>query len=61
MLYPVLHRLEAAGYIVSNWRIAESGRKRKYYALRAKGRRALAEQRSQWLFMHGVLSKLWGV
>src|SRR6187431_1397655 len=61
MLYPVLHRLEAQGIIGATWRIAESGRKRKYYALKSRGRKALAEQRSQWLFVHGMLTKVWGV
>src|SRR5436190_1253957 len=44
MLYPVLHRLEAQDYIASAWRLADSGRKRKYYALTRLGRKALAEQ-----------------
>ena len=49
MLYPVLHRLEAQGYVQSRWRISESGRRRKYYALKAAGKKALEEQRQQWL------------
>jgi PadR family transcriptional regulator, regulatory protein PadR len=61
MLYPVLHRLEAQGYIQSRWRVAESGRRRKYYALKAAGRKALAEQREQWLVVHLALAKLWGM
>jgi PadR family transcriptional regulator PadR len=61
MLYPVLHRLEAQGLIGSAWRLGDSGRKRKYYALKGQGRQALAEQRAQWLCVHGVLAKLWGV
>ena len=61
MLYPVLHRLEAQDYIGSSWRSAESGRKRKYYVLKAQGRRALREQKEQWLIVHGSLAKLWGV
>src|SRR5580765_7474885 len=60
MLYPVLHRLEAQTYVSSAWRESETGRKRKYYALTRKGRQALAEQKKQWLFVHGMLSKLWG-
>jgi DNA-binding PadR family transcriptional regulator len=60
MLYPVLHRLEEAGYIGSAWRVAESGRNRKYYALKSKGRRALAEQRAQWVFVNDMFTKLWG-
>lgn len=61
MLYPVLHRLEAQGHLRAVWRVAESGRKRKYYAINQRGRQALAEQRAQWLFVHGMLAKLWGV
>jgi PadR family transcriptional regulator PadR len=61
MLYPVLHRLEAQGYIASSWRNAETGRKRKYYALRGQGRTALEDQKEQWLIVHGTLAKLWGV
>ncbi len=60
MLYPVLHRLEAQGYIAARWRIAETGRKRKYYGLKGHGRKALAEQKEQWLAVHGALAKLWG-
>ena len=37
MLYPVLHWLEDQDYVRSEWRDAESGRKRKYYALKATG------------------------
>jgi DNA-binding PadR family transcriptional regulator len=61
MLYPVLHRLEAQGYIESRWRTAETGRQRKYYALKGHGQAALEDQKAQWLAVHGVLAKLWGV
>ena len=43
MLYPVLHWLEDQDYVRSEWRDAESGRKRKYYLLKAPGKRALRE------------------
>jgi DNA-binding PadR family transcriptional regulator len=61
MVYPVLHRLEAQGYIESCWRTADTGRKRKYYALKGHGRQALREQKEQWFVVHGALAKLWGV
>jgi DNA-binding PadR family transcriptional regulator len=61
MLYPVLHRLESQGYIGSCWRTSETGRKRKYYALTGRGHKALADQKEQWLVVHGTLAKLWGV
>ncbi len=59
MLYPVLHRLEAQGLVRSRWQVSEAGRKRKYYALTASGRRALAEQKEQWHVVHAVLARLW--
>ena len=61
MLYPVLHRLEAQGYIEARWRTSEAGRQRKYYALKGHGRQALQAQKAQWLVVHGALAKLWGV
>ena len=38
MLYPVLHRLERLGHVASRWEVADSGRRRKYYALTPSGR-----------------------
>src|ERR1700738_1140052 len=54
-LYPSLHRFEAEGLVRSGWEVSEAGRKRKYYALTASGRRALAEQKEQWHVVHAVL------
>jgi DNA-binding PadR family transcriptional regulator len=60
MLYPVLHRLEAQGYIRARWGESPAGRRRKYYALCGDGRKALREQKEQWLIVQATLSKLWG-
>ena len=60
MLYPVLHRLEAQGAITARWRVAENGRKRRYYALKTIGRRVLAEHRQQWELVNGMLANAWG-
>ena len=59
MLYPVLHWMEKEDLIESEWREAETGRKRKYYSLRKEGRKALQEEREQWLTVHETLTKLW--
>lgn len=61
MLYPVLHRLEAQGWIQSRWGTSDVGRKRKYYALTRAGRRALADQKQQWSLVQQTLANLWGV
>ena len=60
-LYPVLHRLEAEGLIVSNWKNPDASRRRKYYALTPAGNKALAVEKSQWLDVHAVLAQLWGL
>jgi DNA-binding PadR family transcriptional regulator len=59
MLYPVLHWMEEQDLIESDWREAETGRKRKYYRLRKEGRKALQTERQQWLTVHQTLNKLW--
>ena len=60
MLYPVLHRLERLGHIAARWEVAESGRRRKYYRITARGRGQLAEERRQWQAVDATLRSLWG-
>ena len=45
-LYPLLHGLEDAGYLLREERVID-GRVRKYYAITEEGRQALAEARTQ--------------
>ncbi len=59
MLYPVLHWMEKEKLIESEWRAAESGRKRKYYRVRKEGRKALQHEKEQWTAVHATLTKLW--
>jgi len=47
-LYPCLHRLEGGGLIASEWRTAENGRRRKYYAITRKGAALLREKVEEW-------------
>ena len=60
MLYPVLHRLEEAGFVASRWEIAETGRRRKYYRLTDPGMAELERVREQWLVVHRALERLAG-
>ncbi len=60
MLYPVLHRLEDEKLIKSVWVQIENGRKRKYYKLLTKGRKAIKQQKKEWLQVDAVLAQLWG-
>jgi transcriptional regulator len=57
-VYPVLHRLEHAGLLDGRWVTAESGRRRRVYALTRRGERALAEQRALWEQFSDAIGRL---
>ena len=46
-MYPLLHRLEGEKLIRSRWDDS-TGRRRKWYALTAAGRKRLTKQANQW-------------
>src|SRR5437868_2469568 len=47
-LYPNLHKLQADGLIAGQWEEKETGRKRRYYHITAKGRSALLDKVKSW-------------
>ncbi|WP_265522606.1 PadR family transcriptional regulator [Oerskovia flava] len=47
-LYPLLKRLEEAGWVVTEWRAGDGGPGRKYYALTAAGEVELARSAALW-------------
>lgn len=47
-LYPALYRLEAQGWIDSEWGESENKRKAKFYTLTAAGRRRLNVETAKW-------------
>lgn len=47
-LYPALYRMEAKGWISSEWAQSENNRRAKYYRLTAVGRKRLAEEKKSW-------------
>jgi PadR family transcriptional regulator PadR len=59
-VYPVLHRLEEGGLLSSRWTTAESGRRRRVYALTKRGERALGEQRVVWQQFSAAIAGLLG-
>ena len=59
MLYPFLHWMEKEGLIESEWKKAETGRRRKYYRISRKGGKELKLEREQWLSVHDTLTRLW--
>lgn len=47
-LYPILHTLEAEGWLDSSWS-QHDGRKRKYYRITERGREQLHEKTKEWV------------
>jgi PadR family transcriptional regulator len=59
MLYPLLHRLRRLGYVTTEWRTSQEGRRRQYYVMTDDGRDALADQRRQWATVTRALNDVW--
>ena len=59
MLYPLLHRLHRLGYVTTEWRTPDGGRRRRYYRITEDGRKALAEHKKQWEVITLTLSSVW--
>jgi PadR family transcriptional regulator PadR len=47
-LYPALHRLEKSGLVQGQWKEAESGVPRRYYAMTPQGQQVLSERLDEW-------------
>lgn len=58
-VYPALYRLERQGLLESEWASA-AGRKRRVYRLTERGRRELAQKRSEWSRFAGVVQAVVG-
>jgi len=48
VLYPALHKLERDGLLKSHWAVNDTGRRAKFYALTARGRKQLEEEVALW-------------
>ena len=47
-LYPALHRLDERGWVESEWKISDTGRRAKFYRLTTQGRAQLRAERATW-------------
>jgi PadR family transcriptional regulator, regulatory protein PadR len=47
-LYPALHRMERKGWLSSEWRRTDNGRRARYYALTRTGAAELERQIERW-------------
>ena len=47
-LYPALERLQRAGWVKSEWRVTENGRRARYYSITRAGTVRLDAERLDW-------------
>ena len=47
-LFPALHRMEQAGWLISSWGESENNRRAKYYRLSRAGQRQLKAETEEW-------------
>jgi transcriptional regulator len=59
-LFPALHRMEQAGWLVSNWGDSENNRRAKFYRLTKTGRRQLKEETEQWTRVSAAMASALG-
>jgi DNA-binding PadR family transcriptional regulator len=60
-LYPLLHRMQAAGWIAGEWQTPDSGPARKTYTLTESGESELARRRKEWTRFAGAVGSLLAV
>ena len=57
-LYPALHRLEARGWIESEWGVTDQNRRAKYYHLTKSGREHCRREATAWQRYAGVMARV---
>jgi PadR family transcriptional regulator PadR len=57
-LYPALYRMEAKGWIQSEWAASENNRRAKYYRLTKVGKKQLEAQKESWDRLAAVVAQI---
>lgn len=57
-LYPALHKLEQSGWIESEWKVTNNGRRAKFYSLTAPGKKALERESAKWERLSEAIGKV---
>ena len=60
-LYPLLHRLEAQGWIDGKWVEKADQRRRRYYRLTAEGRKVLHTKQQSWKEFVAAIGRVTGI
>jgi transcriptional regulator len=59
-LYPALHRLEAHGWISSEWAASDNNRRARFYSLTRKGKKQLESELANWERISGAIELILG-
>ena len=60
-LYPLLHRLEAEGWVAGRWVEKPDQRRRRYYSLTPAGRKALRSKQKSWKDFVALITRVTGI
>lgn len=55
-LYPALHRLEAKGWIHSEWAASDNNRRARFYSLTRAGKKQLETELANWQRISGAIA-----
>jgi PadR family transcriptional regulator, regulatory protein PadR len=59
-LYPALYRLEAQGWVSSEWGVSENNRKARFYSLTGAGTKQLEVESANWERLSGAIDLVMG-
>jgi PadR family transcriptional regulator PadR len=59
-LYASLHRLTREGWMKSEWRVTENGRRARYYILTRAGEKQLGVESDQWSKLSDAVDRVMG-
>ncbi len=59
-LYPALYRMEARGWLASEWGTSENGRRARFYRLTRQGRVQLEAETESWLRLTAAVQGVLG-
>jgi len=59
-LYPALYRMEARGWLTSEWALTDTGRRARFYRLTRAGRAQLAAETASWERLTSAVASVLG-
>jgi transcriptional regulator len=57
-LYPALHRMEEAGWLLAEWIAKDKGRRLRVYRLTAEGGKQLSNEESRWQTVTAAVNRV---